>query len=264
MVICISNQKGGVGKTTLALNLSSALALSDLKVLIVDFDPQSHVTIGLNIDPEGKTIYRAITKEVDIRDTIRETQIENLYAIPADEDLAGLEVEAFETENNQLLLKKELDKVKEDFDFVFIDCPPSIGIYTVNALCASDFVLIPVLADFFSLEGFSKFFKAIEYIREELNPSLEILGIVINMYDKRTKLTKEVEEEFLKYFPDKVFSVRIPKNIKIAEAPSFGLPIQIYSPSSPGANAFAMLAEEFLEKIENHKTKMNRKDVLKI
>lgn len=259
MVICISNQKGGVGKTTIALNLASALALTDLRVLIVDFDPQAHITIGLNIDPQGKTIYRVISGELNIKDAIFETQVENLFVIPADEDLAGLEAEAFESENSQFLLKKEIDKIKNDFDFVFVDCPPSIGIYTINALCASDFVIIPVLADFYSLEGFSKFFKAIEYIREELNPNLEVLGIVINMYDRRTKLSKEVEEEFMKYFPDKVFSVRIPKNVKLAEAPSFGLPIQIYSPSSPGADAFTLLAEEFLEKVEKvkHEIKKN-------
>lgn len=260
MVICISNQKGGVGKTTIALNLASALALAELRVLLVDFDPQSHITIGFNIDPQGKTIYRVITGEIDIRESIHQTSIENLFVIPADEDLAGFEAEAFEMENNQFLLKKELDKIKDEFDFVFIDCPPSIGIYTINALCASDFVIIPVLADFYSLEGFSKFFKAIEYIREELNPALEILGIVINMYDRRTKLTKEVEEEFLKYFPEKIFTVKIPKNVKIAEAPSFGLPIQLYSPSSPGADAFSLLVEEFIEKIENSKQiKIKRK-----
>ncbi len=253
MVICISNQKGGVGKTTIALNLASALALTELKVLLVDFDPQSHITVGLDIKPEGKTIYKVLTNEIQINEAIHQTQVENLFVIPADEDLSGLEAEAFEMKDNQFLLKKEIDKIRNDFDFIFIDCPPSIGIYTINALCASDFVIIPVLADFFSLEGFSKFFRIIEYIREELNPSLEILGVIINMYDRRTKLAKEVEEEFIKYFPNKIFSVKIPKNVKIAEAPSFGLPIQLYSPSSPGADAFSMLVEEFLEKVGRQK-----------
>ncbi len=205
MVISFANQKGGVGKTTVALNLGSALALTDFRVLIVDFDPQSHITVGLDIKPEGKTIYRVITEDINLKDAIFPTSVDNLYVVPSDEDLAGLEVEIFGEERKQFILSEILSYVVSDFDFIFIDCPPSIGIYTVNALCASDYVVIPVLADFFSLEGFSKFFKDIEYIREKLNPRLEILGIVINMYDKRVKLAREVEEEFKKFFPRKIF-----------------------------------------------------------
>jgi chromosome partitioning protein len=254
LVVSFANQKGGVGKTTLAINLGSALAMSDFKVLIVDFDPQAHITVGLEVSPEEKgTIYHAILGEKDIKDIIFPTKVENLFVVPADEDLAGFEAEFFDKSENQFILKKEIDKIRDRFDFIFIDCPPSIGIYTINALCASDYVIIPVLADFFSLEGFSKFFKAVEEIRDGLNPSLEILGIVINMYDKRARLTREVEEEFLKYFPGKVFSVRIPKNVKIAEAPSFGLPVLLYKPSSPGSDAFSSLAEEFLERIKQYK-----------
>ncbi len=253
MVISFANQKGGVGKTTLAVNLGSALALGDMKVLIVDFDPQSHITIGLGINPEGKTIYRVITGDISVSDAIFRTAVENLFVIPADEELAGFEVEALEEEESHFILRRTIEPVKNNFDFVFIDCPPSIGIYTVNALCASDYVIIPVLADFYSLEGFSKFFNAVENIRANLNPSLDILGIVINMYDRRPRLSKEVEEEFLKFFPKKIFRTKIPKNVKIAESPSFGLPVVLYKPSSPGADAFSSLAEEFLERISSEK-----------
>jgi len=253
MVISFANQKGGVGKTTLAVNLGSALALGDMKVLIVDFDPQSHITVGLGISPEGKTIYRVIRGDVSIEEAVFQTNVENLFVIPSDEEFAGFEVEALEREDSHFILKKTIEPIKDKFDFVFIDCPPSIGIFTVNALCASDYVIIPVLADFYSLEGFSKFFNAIENIRENFNPNLEILGIVINMYDRRPKLTKEVEDEFMKFFPTKIFRTKIPKNVKIAEAPSFGLPVVLYKPSSPGADAFSSLAEELLERLNENK-----------
>ncbi len=253
MIISFANQKGGVGKTTIAINLASALASSEFKVLLVDFDPQSHITVGLDIDPQGKTIYSVLSGEIPIDSAIFETKVENLFVIPSDENLSGFEAEVFEDERKQFYLKDKLTSLQSKYDFIFIDCPPSIGIYTVNALCASDFIIIPVLADFFSLEGFSKFFKAVELIKVSLNPKLEILGIVINMYDKRVRLGKEVEEEFMKYFPGKVFRTRIPKSIKIAEAPSFGLPVILYKPSSPGADAFSSLAEEFLERINQFK-----------
>jgi chromosome partitioning protein len=255
MVVSFANQKGGVGKTTLAINLGSALALSDIKVLIVDFDPQGHVTVGLDIQHEGKTIYKVISDEIKIEEAIFHTKVENLFVVPADENLAGFEVEFFNNENSQFILKDKLKDIREKFDFIFIDCPPSIGVFTISALCASDYVIIPVLPDFFSLEGFSKFFKAIEEVRANLNPSLEILGIVINMYDKRAKLTKEVEEEFMKYFPGKIFRTRIVKSVKIAEAPGFGLPVVLYKPSSPASDVFAYLAEEFLEKISEERKK---------
>lgn len=248
--ISVVNQKGGVGKTSVAINLASALAVADLKILLIDFDSQAHVTVGLGIEPEY-TIYDVLVGNVNISEAIMKTPVENLWLVPSDENLAAFDVEFAEREDRNEILKNAL-KPLGGFDFVFIDCPPSLSLLTINALCASDFVLIPVVAEFYSLDGFARLLKTIDAVKENYNPSLEILGIVVNMLDRRVKLSKEVIEEFRKFFPDKVFETMIPRNVKVAEAPSHGLPVIMYDPRSSGADAFGKLAQEFLQRIKQY------------
>lgn len=248
--IAIFNQKGGVGKTTTNINLATCLALKGKNVLIMDIDPQGNTTSGIGISKKTLeyTLYDVlISDEVNPKDAIIGTGIPNLWILPASVKLAGAEIELVELEGRENRLKSALKQIKDDYDYVFIDCPPSLGLLTINSLTAVDSVLIPIQCEFYALEGVSQLVSTIERVRRNLNPDLEIQGVILSMFDGRTNLSIQIVEEVKKYFKDKVYSTMIPRNIKLAEAPGFGLPITYYDPHSKGADAYMEFAEEFLK-----------------
>jgi chromosome partitioning protein len=253
-VISVFNQKGGVGKTTTNVNLSAILAMKGNRVLSVDIDPQGNSTSGFGIDKNEVefTIYDCLfTDSADSGEinAIVETDIENLHLIPSNIDLAGAEIELTKTEHRENTLKNFLGKIKKDYDFIFIDCPPSLGLLTINALTASDSVIIPIQCEYYALEGVSQLVNTVKLVKRNLNPHLDIEGIVLNMYDGRTNLSIQVVEEVKKYFKNKVYKSIIPRNVRLAEAPSFGQSIVEYDAKSKGAVAYLKLAEEFLGRI---------------
>jgi len=243
--ISVVNQKGGTAKTTTVVNLSSCLADFGKKVLIIDFDPQANATSGLGVNNLEKTIYEVLSGRASILETLVKIK-ENLYLIPASENLAGANIELVSEKDRELKLAKILEHNPLDYDFIFIDTPPSLGLLTINSLVASNFVLIPVQAEYYALEGLSQLLNTINLIKENLNPNLEILGGVITMYDERARLSRDVLEELYKNFPAKIFRTVISRSVKLAEAPSFGKSVFEYAPKSRGANAYRRLAIEFL------------------
>ena len=248
--IAIFNQKGGVGKTTTNINLAACLALKGKNILIIDIDPQGNTTSGIGVSKRNlkNTIYNIlIDKTYDPKNAIIKTNVKNLDLIPASVDLAGAEVELVEIEGRESTLKKALDKIKKDYDYIFIDCPPSLGLLTINSLTAVDSVLIPIQCEFYALEGVSQLVSTIELVKKSLNPELEIQGVILSMFDGRTNLSVQVVQEVKKYFGGKVYATVIPRNVRLAEAPSFGMPITEYDPKSKGAEAYMDFAEEFLE-----------------
>ena len=246
--IAIFNQKGGVGKTTTNINLATCLAMKGKKILLLDIDPQGNTTSGLGIAKKflESTLYSVLIGEVDPEAAVMSTGIPGLWIIPASVELAGAEIELVELEGRERRLKDALDKVKDDYDYIFIDCPPSLGLLTINSLTAVDSVLIPIQCEFYALEGVSQLMSTIDLVRQNLNPELEVQGVILSMFDGRTNLSIQVVEEVKKYFKDKVYSTVIPRNIKLAEAPGFGLPITHYDPTSKGADAYREFADEFL------------------
>ena len=249
-IISFANQKGGVGKTTTCINLAAYVAAMGKKVLVLDLDPQGNATSGLGIekDKDLKTIYDLISGDTDVNDVIKQTIVENLDIIPSTVDLAGAEIEMVQMPQREKIIKGILDPIKDSYDFIMIDCPPSLGLITVNSLTASDSVIIPITCEFFSLEGLTQLMNTIKLIKYHLNPSIDIEGVVMTMKDKRSNLTAQVSDEILKFFGKRVFFTYIPRNIRLAEAPSHGEPILIYEPSSKGAEAYMSLAEEFLDR----------------
>lgn len=248
--IAIFNQKGGVGKTTTNINLAACLALKGKKVLILDIDPQGNTTSGIGVSKKTleKTVYNILVDdEFDLREAIINTSVENLDLIPASVDLAGAEVELVQIDGREKALKNGLDKIRDNYDYIFIDCPPSLGLLTINSLAAVDSVLIPIQCEFYALEGVSQLVSTIELVKKSLNPSLKVQGVILSMFDGRTNLSAQVVQEVKKYFGGKVYSTVIPRNVRLAEAPSFGLPITEYDPKSRGAEAYTEFAEEFLE-----------------
>lgn len=251
--IAIFNQKGGVGKTTTNINLATCLALKNKRILIVDIDPQGNTTSGIGISKKHleHTLYSVLIDEgMDPKEAIISTGIPNLWILPASVELAGAEIELVELEGREHRLKEALERIKEGYDYIFIDCPPSLGLLTINSLTAVDSVLIPIQCEFYALEGISQLMSTVELVRRKLNPELEVQGVILSMFDGRTNLSIQVVEEVKKFFKEKVYSTVIPRNVKLAEAPGFGLPITHYDPNSKGAEAYREFAEEFLKSEE--------------
>ncbi|MBO7401603.1 MAG: ParA family protein [Lachnospiraceae bacterium] len=253
-IIAIANQKGGVGKTTTAINLSACLAEQGMKVLTVDIDPQGNTTSGLGIDKDNltETTYQLLLGECSIGQCMVESIISNLFVLPSDVNLAGAEIELIGIDDKEYILKKQIEEVKDFFDYIIIDCPPSLSMLTVNAMTTADAVIVPIQCEFYALEGLSQLLHTIDLVKERLNPKLEIEGIVFTMYDARTNLSMQVVESVNSYLEKKVYKTIIPRNVRLAEAPSHGLPINLYDPKSAGCDAYRKLAEEVLNK--DHRT----------
>lgn len=252
--IAIFNQKGGVGKTTTNINLAACLAMKGKKILILDIDPQGNTTSGVGISKKDLDV---TTHEILIEDTyhpeeaIISTGIENLDIMPASVQLAGAEVELIELTGREKRLKRAIDVLKPKYDYIFIDCPPSLGILTINSLTAVDSVLIPIQCEFYALEGVSQLMSTIDIVRRNMNPDLKIEGVILSMFDGRTNLSVQVVEEVKKYFKEKVYTTVIPRNVRLAEAPSYGMPVIQYDPRSAGAVAYMEFADEFLSNEED-------------
>ena len=248
-IIAVANQKGGVGKTTTAVNISTIIAKKGKKVILIDADPQGNATSGLGLEKDMEnSLYDVLINEVDIKETLQDTCIKTLKICPSNMSLAGAEVELVSLMSREQRLKEKLDEIKDEFDFAIIDCPPSLGLITLNALTAADSVLIPVQCEYYALEGLGQLINTINLVKKHLNKHLEIEGAVLTMYDVRTNLSNQVVREVKRYFDDKVYKTVIPRNIKLSEAPSFGMPITIYDPKSKGVRCYEKLAREVLAK----------------
>lgn len=248
-VIAVFNQKGGVGKTTTNVNLSASIGQLGKKTLVLDLDPQGNTTSGYGIDKYevGITIYDVIVDEVSAKDAIISTEFENIDLIPAHTDLSGAEIELTSRPDREYILKNAIDSVKDDYDYVFIDCPPSLGMLTINSLTAVDSVLIPIQCEYYALEGVSQLMETIKLVKSRLNPNIDIQGVVLSMFDGRANLSIQVVEEVKKYFKGSVYTTLIPRNVRLAEAPSHGKPIIYYDVKCKGAIAYQELAEEFID-----------------
>ena len=248
-VIAVANQKGGVGKTTTAVNLSSCLGYKGKKVLLIDVDPQGNSTSGLGVDKKAikKSSYDVLINDVEIQETLVQTPIENLMLCPSNIQLAGAEVELVSTISRETRLKNSLNSIKDNYDFILIDCPPSLGLLTLNSLTASNTILVPIQCEYYALEGLSQLMETVKLVQKHLNKSLDVEGVVLTMFDARTNLSIQVVEEVKKYFKNKVYRTVIPRNVRLSEAPSYGLPIILYDPKSKGAECYLDLADEVIE-----------------
>ena len=253
-IISIINQKGGVGKTTTVINLASALSQQSKKILVIDLDPQGNATTGLglsNVEQSDQTIYGILNGTVSISEVIKKTKFENLDLITSNVDLSGLEVETAGDNDRAFILKTKLTAYLNDsgasYDYILIDCPPSLSLLTIMALVASDALVVPLQTEFFALEGLTQLMKTIERIKSNLNPALEIRGILLTMFDKRNKLSGQVELEARKYFKEKVYTTAVPRNVRLSEAPSHGIPVLLYDKICPGSKAYFKFTEEFLD-----------------
>ena len=247
-IIAVANQKGGVGKTTSVINLGASLAAAEKRVLLVDFDPQTNCTSGMGVTRggDGADAYGVLSGTVSLRDAILPTELPHLFVLPGSISLAGAEVELAGMDEREFVLRKALQDIRDEFDYVLVDCPPSLGLLTLNALVASDEVLIPIQAEYFAMEGVSDLLRTLERVREGLNPGLAVRGVLLTMVDERTNLGRQVCGEVNRFFGGKVYKNMIPRNIKLAEAPSFGKPIILYDIASKGAQCYLQVAQEFM------------------
>lgn len=251
-VVAIANQKGGVGKTTTAVNLSACLGEMGRTVLVVDNDPQGNATSGLGVDKNSVevSLYDCLMGSVDPSRVVKATPYRGVWLLPSSIHLAGAEVEMVNTPERETLLRKVVGRIRENYDFVFVDCPPSLGLLTVNALVAADSVLIPIQCEYYALEGLTQLLNTIKLVRSRLNSSLELEGVLLTMFDGRTNLSMQVAEEVKKYFREKVYKAVIPRNVRLSEAPSYGKPISVYDPRSKGTEVYRELAEEVVRRVE--------------
>ena len=251
-IITIANQKGGVGKTTTAINLSACLAEAGQHVMLVDFDPQGNASSGLGVEKEDyeHTVYDMMAEEADLDECRVKNIQDNLDVLPSDMNLAGAEIEFQEVEDKETLLKRYLDKVRDNYDFILIDCPPSLNILTINALTAADTVLVPIQCEYYALEGLNQVLKTVELVKRKLNPQLELEGVVFTMYDARTNLSLQVVESVKNNLNQTIYKTIIPRNVRLAEAPSHGMPINLYDTRSTGAESYRMLAAEVMSRGE--------------
>ena len=247
-IISVSNQKGGVGKTTTTINIAAFLAEKGKRVLILDIDPQANsgYGLGVNVEEMESTVYEVLIGEINVKDAVYKTNIENLFIVPSNIHLSGAQVDLLDADNKEYILRNALKPLKSEFDFIFIDCPPSLGILTLNALVAADAVLIPLQCEYYALEGLSQLLKIISMVQENLNRNLRIEGVVLTMYDSRTNLSQQVVSDIRQFFKEKVFNTIIPRNVKLSEAPSFGKPISQYDRHCVGSETYEKLAEEVL------------------
>lgn len=248
--IILLNQKGGVGKTTICVNLGSSLCAMGYKVLLVDFDSQGNLTGAVSGDSRRPTMYQVMTGAVSAEDAIQETPFQNLYLIPGSIDLAGLSIELADEDDRNYYLKKVLEGVDSQFDYVFVDCPPALGVLTMNAMAWADYIIIPMQCEYFAMEGLNLLMRTITNVKKSLNPDLRILGIAFNMFSGHNRLNAEVVNDTTNFFPDLVFKTIIPRSVRLAEAPSFGLPINVYNTAGKGTLAFANLAKEVSERVK--------------
>lgn len=248
-IISVANQKGGVGKTTTAINLAACLAQRGKKILLVDIDPQGNTSSGVGINKREleNSSYNVIIEESDVRSAIFKTPVDNLFVMPSNVKLAGGEIELVAEPNRELRLKNALRQIENDYDYFFIDCPPSLGLITLNALIASHTVLVPIQCEFYALEGLSQLMGTIKLVKKNYNPTLSLEGVILTMYDGRLNLTLQVADEVKKFFPGLVFKTTIPRNVRLSEAPSYGLPVCMYDRTSRGTLAYTELAQEFLQ-----------------
>ena len=251
-IIAVANQKGGVGKTTTSINLAACLAEKGKKVLAVDMDPQGNLTSGLGVDKDSveKSIYELIIGEVDIKEVINKEVLENLDIIPTSIDLSAAEIELIGVDDKEYILRNAIDQVKDQYDFVIIDCPPSLSMLTINAMTTADSVIVPIQCEYYALEGLSQLIHTVELVKDRLNSKLEIEGVVFTMYDARTNLSLQVVENVKDNLQKNIYKTIIPRNIRLAEAPSYGLPINKYDPKSTGAESYMRLADEVIEREE--------------
>ena len=255
-IISIANQKGGVGKTTTAINLSTVLAKRNKKTLLIDMDPQGNATSGIGIEKNlEKSTYNLLIEEDQIEEVILKTDIKNLDICPSTINLAGAEVELVSMMSREMRLKEKLESIKDNYDYILIDCPPSLGLITLNAFTASNSVLIPVQCEYYALEGLGQLLNTVKLVKKHLNKDLEIEGALLTMFDTRTNLSKQLVDEVKRYFGDKVYKTVIPRNVKLSEAPSYGMPITVYDPRSKGAKCYDKLGKEVIKNNEEQKAK---------
>jgi len=255
LVLAIVNQKGGVGKTTTSVNLASYLALKGKKTLLVDIDPQGNSTSGIGVEKKdlSKTVYNVLVDGVSIQSTIHQSGRKNLSVCPANIDLVGAEIEMINIFSRETVLKRVFQTIQNDYDFIIMDCPPSLGLLTINALTAANGVIVPIQSEYYALEGLTQLMDTINIVKKHLNPSLDIFGVVVTMFDSRTQLSHQVAKEVQKYFGDKVFKAIIPRNVRLSEAPSFGLSINEYDSRSKGADSYEFLTKEVIKRASHFK-----------